>query len=152
MTPCDDTGIERSSILSRTVTILLFLLAQVVAALLIGSVALAVSPTKAAEAQAAAFIKPRDARSGSLLLKNGDSAYADATRLGTDIDITVSGPTIRARVTQLFRNPTHGWVEATYVYPLPEAGGADRGAAAPCNHHCACRKQRSGAGVRSRPC
>ncbi len=57
MTPCDDTGIERSSILSRTVTILLFLLAQVVAALLIGSVALAVSPTHAAEAQAAAFIK-----------------------------------------------------------------------------------------------
>ncbi len=125
MTPCDDTGIERSSILSRTVTILLFLLAQVVAALLIGSVALAVSPTHAAEAQAAAFIKPGDARSGSLLLKNGDNAYADATRLGTDIDITVSGPTTRARVTQLFRNPTHDWVEATYVYPLPEGGAVD---------------------------
>ena len=45
--------------------------------------------------------------------------YADATRLGIDVDLTVSGPTIRARVTQIFRNPTQNWVEATYVYPLP---------------------------------
>jgi Ca-activated chloride channel family protein len=125
MTTCDDTEIERFSILSRIVTILLFLLAQVVAALLIGSVALAISPAQAAQAQPAAFIKPGDARSGSLLLKNGDNTYADATRLGIDVDITVSGPTLRARVTQLFRNPTQDWMEATYVYPLPEGGAVD---------------------------
>jgi hypothetical protein len=71
MTTRDDTKIERFSILSKLVTILLFLLAQVVAALLIGSVALAVSPAQAAEVQGAAFIKPGDAWSGALLLKNG---------------------------------------------------------------------------------
>jgi len=125
MTTCDDTEIKNSSILSRIVTILLFLLAQVVAALLIGSVALAVSPAQAAELQPAAFIKPGDARSGSLLLKNGDNSYADATRLGIDVDIDVSGPTLRARVTQLFRNPTQDWMEATYVYPLPDGGAVD---------------------------
>ena len=38
---------------------------------------------------------------------------------------SVSGPTIRARVTQLFRNPTADWVEATYVYPLPAGGAVD---------------------------
>ena len=125
MTSCDDTKIESFSVLSRLVTALLVLLAQVVAALLIGSVALAVSPTHAAELRSAAFIKPGDARSGSLLLKNGDNTYADATRLGIDVDLTVSGPTIRARVTQLFRNPTKDWMEATYVYPLPEGGAVD---------------------------
>ena len=51
--------------------------------------------------------------------------YADAMRLGIDVDLTVSGPTIRARVTQIFRNPTQNWVEATYVYPLPEGGAVD---------------------------
>jgi Ca-activated chloride channel family protein len=125
MTTRDDAEIERASILSRVVTILLFLLAQVVAALLIGSVALAVTPAQAAEAQPAALLKPSEARTGSLLLKNGDTAYAEATRLGIDVDITVSGPTLRARVTQLFRNPTQDWMEATYVYPLPEGGAVD---------------------------
>ncbi len=125
MTICDETEFGSSSTLSRIVTVLLFLLAQVVAALLIGSVALAVSPTQAAELQHATLIKPGDARSGSLLLKNGDDSYADATRLGIDVDITVSGPTLRARVTQLFRNPTQDWMEATYVYPLPEGGAVD---------------------------
>ena len=46
-------------------------------------------------------------------------------RVGTDVDIAVSGPTARARVTQIFRNPTEGWVEAVYVYPLPEGGAVD---------------------------
>ena len=68
--------------------------------------------------------KPSDARSGSLLLKT-EEGYADATRLGIDFDLTVSGPTIRARVTQIFRNPTKDWVEAVYVYPLPEGGAVD---------------------------
>ena len=108
MTTCDDTKIKDLSILSRLVTVLLFLLAQVVAALLIGSVALAVSfgPAQSAEAQPAALLKPNDARAGSLLLKSGHNSAADATRLGIGVDITVSGPTIHARVTQLFRNPT----------------------------------------------
>ena len=39
--------------------------------------------------------------------------------------MTVSGPTLRARVTQVFRNPTKDWVEAVYVYPLPDGGAVD---------------------------
>jgi Ca-activated chloride channel homolog len=127
MTACDDTKIEHASILSKIVTVLLFLMAQLVAVLMIGSVTLAVSfgPAWSTEGQTAALVKPGDARSGSLLLKNDDGTYADASRLGIDVDITVSGPTIRARVTQLFRNPTSNWVEATYVYPLPDGGAVD---------------------------
>ena len=32
----------------------------------------------------------------------------------------MSGPTARARLTQAFENPTNGFVEALYVFPLPE--------------------------------
>jgi Ca-activated chloride channel family protein len=49
----------------------------------------------------------------------------EAVRLGTDIDMTVSGLTVRTRVTQAFRNDTDHWVEAVYVYPLPDDGGVD---------------------------
>jgi Ca-activated chloride channel family protein len=34
-------------------------------------------------------------------------------------------PTVRAKVTQIFRNPTRDWMEATYVYPLPPGGAVD---------------------------
>jgi len=72
-----------------------------------------------------AMMKPADMRAGSLLVKRDDNGYADAIRLGIDVDLTVSGPTIRARVTQVFRNPTQDWVEAIYVYPLPEGSAVD---------------------------
>jgi len=65
-----------------------------------------------------------DARIGSLLLRDGEQ-YVEAPRLATDIDITVSGPTLRARVTQIFNNPTKNWVEAIYVNPLPDGGAVD---------------------------
>src|SRR6185436_15714269 len=78
-----------------------------------------------AEEPTLAVVKPGDMRAGSLLLRRDGDGYADATRLGIDVDLTVSGPTIRARVTQIFRNPTQDWVEAIYVYPLPSGGAVD---------------------------
>ncbi len=126
MTTYDEIEPGRPSVLSRLVTVLLFVVLQGIAVLAVGFAALFVSfePGWSAEPVQAAFIKPSDARSGSLLLKS-DDGYADATRLGIDVDLTVSGPTIRVRVTQIFRNPTDRWVEATYVYPLPEGGAVD---------------------------
>ena len=125
MTTCDEIETYRPSHLARLTRLLLFLLMQGVAVILVGFAALFVSfkPVWSEEAPAA-IAHPGDARSGSLLLKT-DDGYADATRLGVDVDLTVSGPTIRARVTQIFRNPTKDWVEATYVYPLPEGGAVD---------------------------
>lgn len=74
----------------------------------------------------AAAVKPGDMESGSLLLK-GDSngRYVEAPRVRTDVDISVSGPTARARVTQEFYNPTKSWVEGIYVYPLPDNSAVD---------------------------
>jgi Ca-activated chloride channel homolog len=76
-------------------------------------------------ARAATAVRPSDARSGSLILKTEGEGYIDAARLGIDVDVTVSGPTLRARVTQVFRNTTNDWVEAIYVYPLPDGGAVD---------------------------
>jgi len=70
-------------------------------------------------------LPPRpDPGTGTLVLKDGNVS-TEATRLGIDIDVTVSGPTLRGRVTQAFRNPTRHWVSATYVYPLPSGGAVD---------------------------
>jgi Ca-activated chloride channel homolog len=110
---------------TRLIRLLLYFLMQGVAAFLVGFAALFLSfePVWSAAGRDT-VIGPGDARSGSLFLKT-DDGYTDATRLGIDIDLTVSGPTIRARITQIFRNPTQNWVEATYVYPLPAGGAVD---------------------------
>jgi Ca-activated chloride channel family protein len=76
-------------------------------------------------AHGAAAARPTEARSGSLLLRAEGKAYTEAARLGIDVDVTVSGPTLRARVAQAFRNTTTDWVEATYVYPLPDGSAVD---------------------------
>jgi Ca-activated chloride channel family protein len=122
----DDMPNRSRPILRGIATTLLFLLVQAGAVLLVGLTALFLSLTSgwSAEGPMTPLAKPGDARSGALLFK-GDDGFAEAPRLGVDVDITVSGPTARARVTQLFRNPTDHWMEATYVYPLPAGGAVD---------------------------
>ncbi|MBH5385981.1 marine proteobacterial sortase target protein [Bradyrhizobium diversitatis] len=117
---------DEHPVLGRLIKLGLFLLAQGVAVMLVAFVALLVrfGTAWSATAEHASLLQPGEARSGSLLLKE-DGAYTEAVRLGTDIEITVSGPTLRARVTQLFRNPTKDWVAATYVYPLAANGAVD---------------------------
>jgi Ca-activated chloride channel homolog len=87
---------------------------------------LAVLPrARATGATVPAGVWSGEARSGTLLLRLDGDRTVEAPQLATDIDLTVSGPTARARVTQLFHNPTDGWVEAVYVYPLPDGGAVD---------------------------
>jgi len=126
MTVCDEIHAGRRLSLPRVIKLVLFFVMQGAAAILIGFAALFLSfePVWSASLPSAVLARPSDARSGSLLLKTEDG-YADATRLGIDVDLTVSGPTIRARVTQIFKNPTQDWVEAVYVYPLPPGGAVD---------------------------
>jgi Ca-activated chloride channel homolog len=126
MTALDELDAAARPGLWRAAKFVLFLLTEGAAVLLIGFAALFVSfqPAWSGSLPSSALTRPGDAKSGSLLLKSEDG-YAEAIRLGIDVDLTVSGPTIRARVTQLFRNPTKDWVEAVYVYPLPPGGAVD---------------------------
>ncbi|WP_315834649.1 marine proteobacterial sortase target protein [Bradyrhizobium prioriisuperbiae] len=97
------------------------------AALLFGVAAFFVNvqPGRSAESPVPVAMKPGDVRAGSLLLKSGGDDYTEAVRLGIDVDLVVSGPTIRARVTQVFKNPKSNFVEAVYAYPLPDGGAVD---------------------------
>src|ERR1700710_892907 len=106
MTTCDETETDSSTGLPGLIRLVLFFVMQGFAVILVGFAALFLSfePVWSATVQPAAFIKPGDARSGSLLLKT-DEGYNDASRLGIDVDLTVSGPTARARAPQVFRHP-----------------------------------------------
>src|SRR5580704_15244484 len=108
MTTCDPIEMRCRSSLSSMLKLLLFLVMQGLAVILVGFAALFLSfePVWSADGPHATVAGLSDARSGSLLLKSDDGSATEATRLGVDVDLMVSGPTIRARVTQIFRNPT----------------------------------------------
>src|SRR3954470_20040420 len=125
MTNCEEIENTGRSPLPRLVKLILFVVMQGIAAILVGFAALFLSFEPVWSAESPAFANASEVRSGSLLLKTDGDGTSQATRLGIDVDLTVSGPTVRARVTQIFKNPTQNWVEATYVYPLPEGGAVD---------------------------
>ncbi|MBO0754642.1 MAG: marine proteobacterial sortase target protein, partial [Bradyrhizobiaceae bacterium] len=104
-------------------TLIVFAIAAFLATTSRAGAATRVDPPNAAFAGLRA-VTPAEMRSGSLLLKDGER-FIEAPQLGTDVDLTVSGPTARARVSQIFRNPTQSWIEAVYVYPLPDGGAVD---------------------------
>ena len=78
--------------------------------------------TCAAGAQAAT---PADAQAGTLLLKM-QAGFATATRINTDVNMTISGLVARVSVRQHFRNDGDEWTEGVYVFPLPDRAAVDR--------------------------
>lgn len=75
---------------------------------------------------AAGVVSPSQMGTGALLLNtNEPGKYVEAPRVATDFDITVTGPIARTRLTQKFKNPASGWIEGTYVFPLPENAAVD---------------------------
>ncbi|WP_244513138.1 MULTISPECIES: marine proteobacterial sortase target protein [unclassified Ensifer] len=76
--------------------------------------------------QMAGYVRPNDVGTGALLFPSKEPGYfVEAPRLATDVEIDVNGPIMRTRVTQRFENPSKGWVEGTYVFPLPEDSAVD---------------------------
>ncbi|QIG50040.1 marine proteobacterial sortase target protein [Nordella sp. HKS 07] len=74
----------------------------------------------------AGLVTPAQMGTGALLLDtNEPGKFVEAPRVATDLDITVTGPIARTRVTQQFKNPTDGWIEGTYVFPLSEKAAVD---------------------------
>src|ERR1044072_745539 len=107
---CDEIRIRRS-IESRSFgPIWLFVRSAAAIVLGIAAFFLSLQPGRSAENASTTLSRPSDARSGSLLLKTDDS-YSEAARLGIDIELTVSGSTMRGSVPQIFRNPTSARVE-----------------------------------------
>ncbi|MDU9050192.1 MAG: marine proteobacterial sortase target protein [Candidatus Electrothrix sp. Rat3] len=71
-------------------------------------------------------LTPDAVQQGELLLPGAESGkYRPAPMLSMDVDIRVSGIVARATVKQQFTNDSAEWVEALYVFPLPDESAVD---------------------------
>jgi Ca-activated chloride channel family protein len=67
-----------------------------------------------------------EVRQGELLLPDQKPGqYRAAPMLSMDVDIKVSGIAVRTTVKQHFKNDSSEWVEALYVFPLPDESAVD---------------------------
>lgn len=55
---------------------------------------------------------------------HGLHRYAALT-LNTEVSLEISGPIVRAKVKQTFKNPKQSWAEGIYSFPLPENVAVD---------------------------
>src|SRR5262245_64141318 len=58
----------------------------------------------------AKFVTPSEVRAGALLLRSEGDSYIEAPVVATDIDVTVSGPADRGRVTHLYNAQSEWWM------------------------------------------
>ena len=80
----------------------------------------------AAEETQVAFVRPGDMGTGGLLMPSKrPGLFVEAPRLSSKVHIDVSGPIARVTVSQQFKNPSDGWAEGIYVFPLPENSAVD---------------------------
>lgn len=67
-----------------------------------------------------------EVETGSILLPLGDSGrYMQIPAVDTDIEIEVTGMLAQHDIHQTFSNPSDEWLEAIYVYPLPDSATVD---------------------------
>jgi Ca-activated chloride channel homolog len=64
-------------------------------------------------------------REGRLFFESDNEKTVTAPRLSQDVNITISGMIARVMVAQRFVNPSKNWIEATYVFPLPDESIVD---------------------------
>ncbi|GAA4035326.1 marine proteobacterial sortase target protein [Sphingomonas rosea] len=99
--------------------------AKLLAASALATVALTVAASGPLLAQDAVEEADDGPGAGMVLLRGKDGSSTPAIQLGTDMQVAVSGTIARVKVTQAFRNTSDRWVEASYLYPLPENGAVD---------------------------
>ena len=76
--------------------------------------------------QSNALVTLDEVGTGALLITSKTPGkFVEAPRIASDFDITITGPIGRTRLTQHFVNPTEAWIEAVYVFPLPENAAID---------------------------
>ena len=84
------------------------------------------APSLALAQGAPRLVTPGEQTSGTLLLETDTvGKYISAPSLITDVDIDISGPIARTKVTQRFENTSDAWVEGIYVFPLPDESAVD---------------------------
>jgi len=80
---------------------------------------------RGAVGESSATVTPEDTDGGGLYIPTEDGRYRPAPLLSTRIDSHVSGLVARTMVRHRFRNPGDDWIEAVYVFPLPQGSAVD---------------------------
>lgn len=70
-------------------------------------------------------MRPDDVQRGELLVAMENGRLHPAPLLSQQVDITVSGITARVKVEQSFVNNDVNWINAIYVFPLPDESSVD---------------------------
>ncbi|MGB0714193.1 MAG: marine proteobacterial sortase target protein, partial [Gammaproteobacteria bacterium] len=58
--------------------------------------------------------------------RDGESAYQALPTVDTRVGMDITALTARVRVAQRFTNPGEDWINAVYVFPLPDTAAVDR--------------------------
>ncbi len=70
-------------------------------------------------------VRPENVRGGELLVAMENGQLQSAPHLSQQVSIEVSGITARVKVEQRFVNNGQNWIEAVYVFPLPDESSVD---------------------------
>lgn len=62
---------------------------------------------------------------GCGLMLQSEKSSIEAPALGTTVEVRVTGIVARAKVTQIFRNPSQEWLTGVYLFPLPDGAAVD---------------------------
>ncbi len=106
--------------------------AKLVAKAFVGGLGVAVAMSLAilalsSNTHAAGKVTLADPKAGALLALTGEAGqYTTVPTVSTDVAITVTGMVARTRVTQYFHHQGSDFIEALYVFPLPEKAAVDR--------------------------
>jgi Ca-activated chloride channel family protein len=110
-------------LVEREFSLVLLLVAMFMASLFMVSSLAVAKPQMAGER----LVQLSQVNFGALLLRSKEPGkYIEAPLVAADIEIKVTGIVARATLTQRFKNPSKGWVEGKYVFPLPENAAVDR--------------------------
>jgi len=105
----------------KRIIIILLLITLGLLLMLLGN--LAYGDTRTSEFQNIEFNKLSQ---GSMLIKTNTSGiYQQVPLLHTDVDMHISGMIVRSNIKQQFKNISDNWIEAEYVFPLPENAAVD---------------------------
>jgi len=81
--------------------------------------------SEAAENMKNEKISPEAVQRGELLIASAPGIFTPAPMLRQKVKIDISGIVSRVKVEQTFINRENNWIEALYVFPLPEESAVD---------------------------
>lgn len=102
--------------------LLLLIYITAIVCILIAGVLMDVATATAAEESG---VRPENVRKGELLVAMESGQLQPAPLMSQQVSMEISGITARVKVEQHFVNSDERWIEAVYVFPLPDESSVD---------------------------